>query len=309
LANIGYRHDMQILETGEELYDFEEYFQKKDQPPLWLSSTKLPLKNNEGEIIGLLGIGRNITIQKLAQQQLKQVNQELESHIKKLIKSNSELEQYAYVASHDLQEPLRAITTFLTLLDLKYKDVLDETGQKYLNFAVDGSMHMRQLILDLLDLSKIGRNEEVLEEVDINDIINGIKNDESLIIEGKNVSFSVQNMPILKAPKSNIYQVFSNLISNSLKYSKDGLPLEIKIAIKDLNNHWQFSVADNGIGIEPEYFEKIFIVFQRLHGREKYSGTGVGLAITKKIIENLGGKIWVDSSIGKGSTFYFTIKK
>ncbi len=309
LANIGYRHDMEILKTGNGIYNYEEFFEKENRDPLWLSSTKLPIKNDHNEVIGLLGIGRDITLQKLADQKLKQLNLELENHVKKLTKSNNELERFAYVASHDLQEPLRAITTFLTLLDLRYKNEFDDKGRKYLNFAVESSLHLRQLILDLLNLSKIDNDAVITEEVDIKELIDSVIKKEKIILTGKNTTFTIDPMPTIRGNKSNIYQIFSNLISNSLKYCQDDKPLEIKLSVESLKNHWQFSVSDNGIGMEPEYFEKIFVVFQRLHGREKYSGTGIGLAIVKKIVENLGGKIWVESTVGKGSTFKFTIKK
>lgn len=308
LGRTWYDQDQEILRTGEGIYDFEEYFEKSDISK-WISTTKLPLKNESGEVTGLLGIGRNITLQKLAQHQLEQLNEELENYNEKLLKSNMELEQFAYVASHDLQEPLRAISTFLTVLKSNYRDVLDEKGEKYLNFALEGSLRMRQLIIDLLELSKIGNTADIIEDVDINQIIQQIKENETANFKGKSISLLVDNLPIIKASKIGVFQLFSNLVSNSIKYSKSDTPVEIKISVQSSELYWQFSVADNGIGIEPEYFEKIFIIFQRLHGKEKYAGTGIGLAIVKKIIENLGGEIWVDSRIGQGSTFYFTIKK
>ncbi|MBC8769374.1 PAS domain S-box protein [Arenibacter sp. BSSL-BM3] len=308
LGRSWYDQDQKVLQTGKGIYDYEEYFEKSDISK-WIATTKIPLKNEYGEVTGLLGIGRNITLQKLAQHQLEKLNEELENYNEKLLKSNMELEQFAYVASHDLQEPLRAISTFLTVLKSQYKDVFDEKGEKYLNFAIEGSLRMRQLIIDLLELSKIGNTEDIIEDVDINQVVEQIKENEIANFKGKSISFLVDNLPIIRASKSGIYQLFSNLISNSVKYSKSESPLEIKISVKSFGLYWQFSVVDNGIGIEPEYFERIFIIFQRLHGKEKYSGTGIGLAIVKKIIENQGGEIWVDSRVGQGSTFYFTIKK
>ena len=308
LGRAWYDKDQEILRSGKGIYDFEEYFESSDISK-WISTTKLPLKNEAGEVIGLLGIGRNISLQKLAQHQLEKLNVELEDYNEKLLKSNMELEQFAYVASHDLQEPLRAISTFLTVLKSNYNDVFDEKGEKYLNFAIEGSLRMRQLILDLLELSKIGNTQDIIEDVDVNQIVQQIKETETANFKGKDISFLVDNLPIIKASKSGIFQLFSNLVSNSVKYSKSGIPVEIKISVQSCEFYWQFSVADNGIGIEPEYFEKIFIIFQRLHGKEEYAGTGIGLAIVKKIIENLGGEIWVESRIDQGTTFYFTIKK
>jgi PAS domain S-box-containing protein len=308
-ALMTYAQDMEILNTGNPLINFEEYFTTADDKPLWLLTSKLPLRDENNVIIGLLGIGRDITQRKIAEDKLIELNKALEKNIKKLEISNIELEQFAYVASHDLQEPLRMITSFLTLLEKKYSNQIDDKGKQYIGFAVDGGKRMRQIILDLLEFSRVGRTEDTLEKVDLNELVNEILSLQSQQIEDVKAKIQVDTLPILNSYKAPLRQVFQNLINNGLKYHKDGVPLHISISVKDDEIFWQFAITDNGIGIENAYLNKIFIIFQRLHNKEKYTGTGIGLAITRKIIESLGGKIWVESEAGRGSTFYFTIKK
>ncbi|MBC7522912.1 MAG: histidine kinase, partial [Flavobacterium sp.] len=233
----------------------------------------------------------------------------LELNIKKLAISNEELEQFAYVASHDLQEPLRMITGFLTQLEKRYDKILDEKGKQYIYFAVDGARRMRQIILDILELSRVGKNKNKLEELNLNDIITEIKILYGRQIEEKKAIINHTHLPTLLTFATPFKQIFQNLISNFLKYSNQEIAPIINISFKETASEWKFIIKDNGIGIDKEYFEKIFIIFQRLHNKDDYSGTGIGLAITKKIIENLGGKIWVESKLGAGSTFYFTIPK
>jgi light-regulated signal transduction histidine kinase (bacteriophytochrome) len=228
---------------------------------------------------------------------------------KELADSNAELEQFAYVASHDLQEPLRMVTGFLSQIERKYSPLIDDTGKKYINFAVDGAKRMRQIILDLLEFSRIGRNTGDMEELDLNVLMQDICTLFQKQIEEKDAVIAVDELPVLAGYKAPLRQVFQNLIGNALKYSKCNGQVKIHIAAIELSNDWQFSVSDNGIGISKDYFEKIFIIFQRLHNKDEFSGTGIGLAVTKKVIENHGGKIWVESTEGKGSVFYFTIKK
>ncbi len=308
-ALITYAQDMEILNTGKSLINFEEYFTTADDKPLWLLTTKLAIRNDNNEIIGLLGIGRDITQRKIAQEKLIELNVTLEKNIKQLEISNTELEQFAYVASHDLQEPLRMITSFLTLLEKRYRDKLDDKGKQYIGFAVDGGKRMRQIILDLLEFSRVGRTEDTWEKVDLNELVYEILSLQSQQIKDVKAKVQMDTLPILNSYKAPLRQVFQNLINNGLKYHRDGVAPHISISVNDDDTFWQFAITDNGIGIENSYLHKIFIIFQRLHNKEKYTGTGIGLAITKKIIENLGGKIWVESEEGTGSTFYFTIKK
>ncbi len=230
-------------------------------------------------------------------------------NIDELGKSNLELEQFAYIASHDLQEPLRMVTGFLTQLDKKYRDLLDEKGREYLYYAVDGAVRMRQIIVDLLEYSRADKTDAPLEDVDLNHVLDELirQNREPLAELGG--SILRDTLPVVRARRVPITQVFQNLIGNAIKYHRPGIAPNITISCVDQHPNWRLSVSDNGIGISPRHFRKIFVVFQRLHLREQYSGTGIGLAICKKIIEGYGGRIWVESEPGIGSTFYFTIRK
>jgi PAS domain S-box-containing protein len=295
----SYKKYHQAMETSHAVH-FEDYY-----PPLnkWYEISAYP---GDG---GLSVYFKDITDRKISEMQLKELNEKLREHAKELAISNAELEQFAYVASHDLQEPLRMITSFMTQLENKYGHIVDAKGKQYIHFAVDGAKRMRQIILDLLEFSRVGRTEDDLEEVNFNNLVNEILALYRKQIEEKQARIQVGSLPDLYIYKTPIRQVFQNLIGNSLKYQEPGMIPVISISCEETTSHWQFSVKDNGIGIDPEYFDKIFIIFQRLHNKEEYSGTGMGLAITKKIVENFGGKIWVESEEGKGSTFYFTILK
>jgi PAS domain S-box-containing protein len=267
------------------------------------------IRNPSGKAIRIIGATQDITKLRENENRLNELNEHLQQNAKELADSNAELEQFAYVASHDLQEPLRMVTGFLTQLERKYSANIDDTGKKYINFAVDGAKRMRHIILDLLEFSRVGRKEGNMENLDLNYLITEIKILFQKQIEEKKATISVEELPAIYAYKTPIRQVFQNLIGNALKYSKPGIPVKIHISVTELTDQWQFSVSDNGIGINEEYFDKIFVIFQRLHNKDEFSGTGIGLAVTKKVIENHGGKIWVTSEEGKGSTFYFTIKK
>lgn len=236
-------------------------------------------------------------------------NERLESALEELKRKNEDLEAFAFSASHDLQEPLRMISSFLTQLENKYADQLDEKAHKYIYFAVDGAKRMRQIILDLLEYSRVGKLNGELEWIDCNEIIKQVNSLNKKVISEKSVSIKTKNLPKVFAHKTPLHQVFQNLIGNAIKYVKEGTPPEIQIKGYENDQEWTFSIKDNGIGINPEYFDKIFVIFQRLHGKNEFEGSGMGLAIVKKIVENLGGKIWVESEIGIGSTFIFTIPK
>ncbi|MBZ9728976.1 PAS domain-containing protein [Salegentibacter sp. JZCK2] len=267
------------------------------------------VRDNKEKALRVVGAMQDITRKKQYEISLTKLNADLKERAKELATSNAELEQFAYVASHDLQEPLRMVTSFLTQLEKKYADVLDEKGLLYIDFAVDGAKRMRQIILDLLEFSRVGRTEDKLEEIVVDDILDEIKHLYRKRIEEKNVKIIYGNLPVIRAPKSPIRQVFQNLVSNAIKYSKEEVDPEISISFRETENFWEFSIKDNGIGIDKEYFDRIFVIFQRLHRRDEYSGTGMGLAVTKKIIENLGGKIWLESAEREGSNFHFTVSK
>lgn len=234
---------------------------------------------------------------------------QLENKAKELESINSELEQFAFIASHDLQEPLRMVTSFLTQLERKYGDDLDEKGKRYIYFAVDGAKRMRQIILDLLHFSRVGKIDDDHEEVDLNQIIDNYCVLRKKLIEEKSAKILKDDLPVLNQKKSPLIQLFHSLLDNALYYSKDHEPPVVYINYSENEQEWIFSITDNGIGINEEYFEKIFLIFQRLHEKSESGGSGLGLAIVKKIIDSLGGKIWVESEMNEGSTFYFTLPK
>jgi PAS domain S-box-containing protein len=223
-----------------------------------------------------------------------------------LLRSNKDLEAFAYVASHDLQEPLRMVASFAQLLEKNYTNrTLDETAQEYIYYVVDGAKRMHSLINGLLSYSRIQTRASEFEKVDINNIVESVRNSLKLIIQERKAILRSEDLPTVLADRNQMMQVFQNLISNSLKFC-DHQPV-IKISSRKVKSNYFFSIEDNGIGIEPAYYERIFRIFQRLNPKEMYDGTGIGLAICRRIIERHGGRIWVESKMNKGSVFSFTI--
>jgi light-regulated signal transduction histidine kinase (bacteriophytochrome) len=225
-----------------------------------------------------------------------------------LKRSNESLEQFAYVASHDLQEPLRVMSNFSQLLEKRYKDKLDQDAKDFIAFIVDAAARMQALINDLLAYSRVGRLETDLEVIDANEIFNKTVNSLSLAINETGAAVTSDTLPVVMAHEVSLFQLFSNLIGNALKFHSQEAP-RIHLSSKETEQEWIFSVKDNGIGLDPQYADRIFQIFQRLHRKGEYKGTGIGLSICKKIVTNLGGRIWVESQAGQGCTFYFTIPK
>jgi PAS domain S-box-containing protein len=241
--------------------------------------------------------------------QLNKLNTDLGRRAGELAASNAELERFAYIASHDLQEPLRMVSSFLQLLQKKYKGQLDEKADQYIHYAVDGAERMKALIMDLLEYSRVGSAKETFSRVETETIMNEVGDIFREKIAVARARVDVGPLPVVWGDKVQLLQLFQNLLSNALKYhAADRAPV-IRIRAMEEPGCWLFSVEDNGIGIDLQFFDKIFIIFQRLHNKTDYSGTGIGLAICKKIVERHGGKIWVASSPDQGSIFYFTIGK
>ncbi|MFO7825548.1 MAG: ATP-binding protein [Cyclobacterium sp.] len=255
------------------------------------------------------GLGESLEEQYLLETALKGQKEKLKETLAEVETKNAELEHFTYVASHDLQEPLRMVTGFLQLLEKKYAHLLDPKAKTYIHYAVDGAQRMRQLILDLLAYSRVNKVNSKPESVDFNKILEEIKLTFQPEIRQLKAVVTADPLPTITGHSSFYFLLLQNLIGNALKYSKPNLPPKIHISVEEKENEWLFQVEDNGIGIDQAYFEKIFILFQRLHQRETYQGTGMGLAIVKKIITNLGGKIWVKSTPDEGSTFLFTLPK
>ncbi len=276
---------------------------------VWLSVNAEPLLDDEGEIKEVICSFNDITEHKTAEEKLTWLYQSLEIRALELATSNAELERFAYVATHDLQEPLRLVSSFTQLLKKKYENQLDKQAIEYINYAVQGANRIKKLILDLLEYSKFSTNKEEFTQTDLNTVLKNVSCVFSKELKDTGAELIIPELPCIQAKTLLMNQLFKNLIGNALKYSSTCKPV-ITIDCKEEKDNYLFSVSDNGIGIDPEYWNKIFILFQRLHNNtETYQGTGVGLAICKKIVEMHQGNIWVISEEGMGSTFYFTIAR
>lgn len=245
-----------------------------------------------------------------AEADLKALNEELEQRVAKrtvaLKRSNEDLEQFAYVASHDLQEPLRMVTSYIQLLRQRYQSRLDKDADEFIGFALEGAERMQRLIIDLLTYSRVGTKAKPLAPVDMNEIVDRALRNLTVAIEETHTKIRHTDLPTLPGDGVQLVQLFQNLIANAIKFRSER-PVEIQIAAQPERGGWHFTVSDNGIGIAKKDFERIFIIFQRLHTREKYPGTGIGLSICKKIVERHSGRIWVESEEGKGTTFHFIL--
>jgi len=230
----------------------------------------------------------------------------LEKKTQELARSNRDLEQFAYVASHDLQEPLRMVTSYVQLLARRYKGKLDSDADEFIVFAMDGAIRMWRLINDLLAYSRVSTESRELESTDCEAVLNESLDNLKVAIEENGAVVTHDSLPTVMADNPQLVQLFQNLIGNAIKF-RGSEPPHVHLSASRNGDRWTFSVRDNGIGIAPEYARRIFILFQRLHSREKYAGTGIGLAICQKIVERHGGDIWVESELGRGATFYFTL--
>jgi PAS domain S-box-containing protein len=261
----------------------------------WMIS---PLRDKEGQLNGISLIGRNIT-------ESKRITRELEQRTRELERSNSELEQFAYSASHDLQEPLRMVASYVQLLQRRYQGKLDSDADDFIGYAVDGATRMKALINDVLTYSRAGRGKP-LKPVEVKKALEWALSNLSLLISESKVVVTCDPMPTVLGDESQLGELFQNLIGNAIKF-RGPQPLEIHVCATVRNSEWLFAIRDNGIGIEPQYFSRIFLMFQRLHGPQQYPGTGIGLAICRRIVERHGGQIWVESTPGNGTTFFFTL--
>jgi signal transduction histidine kinase len=240
---------------------------------------------------------------------LRETTERLDERTAELERSNTELEQFAYVASHDLQEPLRKVASFTQLLERRYKGQLDERADQYIAFAVDGAKRMQGLINDLLAFSRVGRLTREHVEIGAGELVEQALTNLSVAIEEAGATITVaEDMPRVLVDEALLVGVFQNLIGNALKFRAEQPP-QIRVSWADAGDEWEFSVADNGIGIEPEYADRIFVIFQRLHAKDAYPGTGIGLAMARKIMEYHGGRMWLDTSVTSGTVFRFTLPK
>jgi PAS domain S-box-containing protein len=258
-----------------------------------------PLLDWRRHMAGQVLLLRDVTERKRAERELRRYAQELE-------RSNEELERFAYVASHDLQEPLRMVAGYTQLLSRRYRGQLDPTADEFIDYAVDGATRMKELINDLLEYSRVGTRGKPFEWTDIGEVLERVRVNLRFAIEESDATISVEPMPKVIADPTQMVQIFQNLVANAIKF-RDDRPLEIHIGVERRDGYWTFRVCDNGIGISEKHQQRIFRIFQRLHSRERYEGTGIGLALCKRIAERHGGQIWVESQSGQGSTFFFTL--
>ena len=248
----------------------------------------------------LLTSAIDITERKRAEQALRKTAEELG-------RSNKELEQFAYIASHDLQEPLRMVHGFMERLVARYGSALDDKAKEYIGFAVEGAQRMSQLVRDLLEYSRVQQRTRELTTVDTRAVFEKVLRLCTAGIHEVKASVTCQNLPVVRADELQLTQLLQNLIGNAIKFSLPGRKPQIQVGARREGKDWLFWVQDNGIGIPADQFERIFLIFQRLHTRDQYPGTGMGLAICKKIVERQDGRIWVESEVGKGSKFLFTL--
>jgi PAS domain S-box-containing protein len=278
---------------------FENSILTKDNEERIIAWHNTFLRDEDSKIIATLSSGEDITERKKADGELRRLTSELE-------RSNIDLQQFAYSASHDLQEPLRVVAGFVKLLEKRYKDKLDEKAYEFIDYTVEGVERMQMLIKDLLAYSQVSMKGNIFKTTNCSVVLEEAIWNLHTAIEVSGIEITYDLLPTVMGDSSQLSRLFQNLIGNAIKFKRSE-PLKIHISAEQNENEWVFSVKDNGIGIDPQHFDRIFIVFQRLHTKEEYDGTGIGLAICKKIVERHGGKMWVESEYGKGSIFYFTL--
>ena len=285
-------HILETIRRGETMEHHETVRVRKDGKRLDVSFTISPIRDGQGKIVAIAKIARDITEAKKAESELR--------------RSNAELEQFAYVASHDLQEPLRAMAGTVQVLQRRYKGQLDDRADEIITHAVAAVTRMQTLVSDLLAFSRLNRHGDQFAPTDFATVLEDVSANLAVSIAESGAIITHDVLPEVMADASQLRQLLQNLLSNAIKFRGEE-PLQIHLSARREDNTWLFSVRDNGPGIEPQYFERIFIIFQRLVTRDEYPGTGIGLAVCKKIVERHGGRIWLESEIGKGTAFYFTI--
>ena len=272
---------------------------RKDGSPFWNELYIAPVKDQQGKLTHFIGIQTDIT-------QRKHQETELANKTRELAQSNAELQQFAYVASHDLQEPLRMVSSYTQLLGKRYRGKLDQDADEFIGYAVDGATRMQRLIRDLLEYSRVGAERQSFEETDCELVFQQAMQNLSASVLERHAEVTHDPLPIVRASPTHLTQIFQNLIGNALKFQGDAPP-KIHVGVKALPDGWEFFVRDNGVGMPGDQLDRIFAIFQRLHGQSEYPGTGIGLAICKRIVGKYGGHIRVESEPGQGSTFYFTL--
>lgn len=305
--------DREVMDSGVAMYNIEEPQLQADGTEAWLRTNKIPLKDKTGEVIGILGTFENITQAKnrenLIKQNLIELNKKNEK-LEKYIKSNMQLENFAYIASHDLKAPLRTITSFSQLLARSATQKLTVNEKEFLDFIVSASKNLGHLIDDLLMYSRVNSEKHQFNTINLNHLLQLILADLRVNIQEKKAIIEATTLPNkICVDLTKMRQLFQNLIANAIKFAKPNVAPKITISCECTAKEWTFCVSDNGIGIEQEYHEKIFLLFRKLHDNTTYQGTGIGLALCKTIVEQHNGRIWIDSELGKGTAIHFTIAK
>jgi signal transduction histidine kinase len=252
-------------------------------------------------------IARDLDEVRQARESIEWVNSQLQKQAEELVRSNRDLEQFAYVASHDLQEPLRKVASFCQLLQRRYAGKLDERADQYIAFAVDGAQRMQRLINDLLAFSRIGRLTTGFTEVDLNRVMEEVAGQTEQGRQYADAELTWSDLPVIRGEEPLLTNLLVNLVSNSVKFRRPEVPPRVHVSARLVDDEWEITCQDNGIGIEPEFADKIFVIFQRLHSKDAYPGTGIGLAIVKKIVEYHGGRVWVDTDTPEGTAIRFTL--
>ncbi len=304
-------HLLEELMSGKsQSYQMEKRYIHADGHIVWAILAVSAAREVNGKIIHLIKQIQDISAIKEKELKLEVLNKFVNDCNEELVYKNEALKQFAYIASHDLKEPLRMVTGFLSKIKNRYHDVLDQQGEQYIHYAIDGATRMRKLIEDILAYSTIDSLINTpKEEVDLNILISDIFLVNRVKDDDKTPVLKTEKLPVIKSNHTLLYQLFSNLISNAIKYQQPENSPVIEIKVEDKPGLWQFAISDNGIGIDPAGIEKVFNIFQRLHSKDDYSGTGIGLAICKKIVNMFKGDIWIKSTPGLGSTFYFSFSK
>lgn len=297
---------LKTLDAEGRLVQFETEHVGRGGSPVEVSMNMSPIRDEECHMVAASAMIRDISVRRRHEAELARAQAQLERHSRDLERSNADLEQFAYVASHDLAEPLRAITGFLQLLERRYANQLDETAGRYIAHTLDGATRMRSLLEDLLAYSRAGRTPTASTEIDVNEVVENVRASLGPSLSESDATVETSGLPVLKNYESQLTQLFQNLISNAVKFRGDTAP-RVRVEAERTDGAWRFSVADNGIGIEPQHAERIFVPFKRLHSREAYPGTGIGLGICKKIVESQGGHIDVAPSPEGGSVVTFTL--
>ncbi len=313
--------------VGQGLCIYPSQVQQRFPSDAWLQAIQaesfmgVPLFDSAGQVLGLITVLSRqplptdpflaeilniFAVRAAAEIERQQAETALRNQQQELARSNAELQQFAYVASHDLQEPLRMIISYLELLERRYKGQLDAKADRFIGFAVDGATRMQTLINDLLSYSRVGTQGQAFKTVDCAKILEGVLANLQVAIAQSHAAITHDPLPAVHGDPSQLTQLFQNLIGNAIKFRR-AEPPQVHVGVESAPGKWLFSVQDNGIGMETQYFDQIFIIFQRLHSRSEYSGTGIGLAVCKKIVERHGGTLWVESQLGHGSTFYFSL--